>query len=126
MEKSATDDKPLIHEIAKRRVFLFFGILTLLALSDAAITESDILLHAIDDYAIITLSIITILIIAVWWKKQSLGELRRQHNIILIIWIVALLFQIFAFVQEINDPEDFGNEIPSLILILLILINRFV
>jgi hypothetical protein len=121
-----SEDKLLIREIAKRRVFLFFSVLTLLALSDAAITESDIFLHAIDDYAIITLSILSIILIVVWWKKQSLGELRKQHNIILIIWAVALLFQIFAFVQEINDPEDFGNEIPSLILILLILINRFV
>ncbi len=121
-----SEDKMVIREIAKRRVFLFFSILTVLALSEAATTESDIFLHAIDDYAIVILSILTALLIILWWKKQTLGELRKQHNTILIIWVVALLFQIFAFVQEINDPVDFGNEIPSLILILLTLINRFV
>jgi hypothetical protein len=39
--------------------------------------------------------------------------------------LIALAFQIFAFAVEIGDPEDFGNEVPSLVALILILVNRF-
>jgi len=51
--------------------------------------------------------------------------LRRQHNQILIMMIGALAFQLFAFAAEYNDPAGFGNEVPSLLALILVYINRF-
>ncbi|MBO0887656.1 hypothetical protein J2P12_00995, partial [Candidatus Bathyarchaeota archaeon] len=82
-------------------------------------------IHALDDYAIISLSIIALILIGVSWKMQTLDQLKKQHNIILALVVIALAFQVFAFVVEIGDPEDFGNEVPSLVALALMLANRF-
>ena len=118
--------KGLIRELARRRVFLFFSVLLVLALFNAIFEEADTFLHALDDYAIVSISIVVVAFIALSWNKQSLEALRRQHTIIVGLFLLALGFQIFAFVQEINDPPDFGNEIPSLTLLALVFANRFV
>lgn len=119
-------DKSVIRELAKRRVFIFFSVLIVAVLGNTLMEESDMFLHALDDYVLVGIAIIVLILIAAWRKKSSLSELKRQHNIILILFIIALAFQIYAFPQEIGDPVDFGNEIPSLILLILVFINRFV
>lgn len=71
------------------------------------------------------LSVIALILIVVWRKKHSLAELKKQHNILTILFVVAVIFKLYAFPVEMNDPEDFGNEIPVLILLILTLLNRF-
>jgi hypothetical protein len=83
------------------------------------------LLHALDEYAIVTLAIIVLILIAVWRKKASLQELRKQHNIIAVIFVVALIFKLYAITAEMGDPADFGDEIQVLITLILALLNRF-
>ena len=79
-----------------------------------------------DDYAILAISIAALLVIGAMWKKQSLAGLRKQHNILLVLLIVAILFQIYGFVAEANDPTDLGNEYPSLTILVLMVINKFI
>ena len=81
--------------------------------------------HSLDDYAILAISIVALLVIGAMWKKQSLAGLRKQHNILLVLLIVALAFQIYAFITESNDPTDLGIEYPSLTILVLMLINKF-
>lgn len=72
------------------------------------------------------LSIITLILIAVWRNKQSLVELRKQHNGFTVLFVIALVFKLYAFTVEANDPMNFGNEIPVLIFLILTIVNRFV
>ncbi len=87
--------------------------------------ESDMFMHALDDYGTVAIAAITLILLAIWWKKQTLNDLRKQHNIITGLFVVALLLTFYAFSVEMGDPADFGNEIPSLILIILIILNKF-
>jgi hypothetical protein len=88
--------------------------------------EGDMLAHSLDDYAILALSIMALLVIGAMWKKQSFAGLRKQHNILLALLILALIFQIYAFIAESNDPTDLGNEYPSLTILILMIINKFI
>jgi len=45
---------------------------------------------------------------------------------LLVLLIVALVFQIYAFVAEANDSTDLGNEYPSLTILVLMVINKFI
>jgi hypothetical protein len=82
------------------------------------------LAHSLDDYAILAISIVALLVIGAMWKKQSLAGLRKQHNVLPALLIVALIFQIYAFIAESNDPTDLGNDYPSLTILVLMLINK--
>jgi uncharacterized membrane protein len=124
--KDMTPEKrKLLKELARRRLSaIFFGaafVATLFTVNE----ESDILLHALDDYAIVTLSIIALIIILVWRNKHSFEDLKRLNNVLLIISAVLLVFVLFAFTQEINDPVDFGNEPAQLIFLIVLVLNRF-
>jgi hypothetical protein len=112
--------------LAKRRVFVFFFVFAIIALLSTVAEESDIFLHALDDYVIIIIAIIALLFIYLSRKKQTVSQLARQHNVILALLVIALIVQIYAIIVEFNDPADFGNEIPVLVLIVMMLVNRFV
>jgi len=88
--------------------------------------EGDMFVHALDDYAILAISIVALLVMGAMWKKQSLAALRKQHKILLVLLIVALVFQLYGFIAESNDPTDLGNEFPSLTILVLMLINKFI
>ncbi|MDE1850970.1 MAG: hypothetical protein KGH54_04235 [Candidatus Micrarchaeota archaeon] len=123
---SSAQAKAVAKELSKRRVFIFAALFAILALGGLIGEESDMLAHAFDDIAILSLSVIVLLVIGVSWKKVSFKELIMQHNVITLLFAVALAVQIAAIFIEMSDPADFGNEIPSLILILLAIANRFV
>lgn len=126
MAQPAQTDKGWIRELGRRRVFVFVAAFLVLALANAVREENDIFLHALDDNVIILLALIILVYVGISWKKDTPEALRKQHNIVMLLLVVAVAFQIYGFVQEINDPADFGNEIPSLMLLVLALVNRFV
>src|SRR6266487_4466328 len=107
-------EKSIARELAKRRAFIVLFIVSIEIVGAFIGLEGDMLAHALDDYAILAISVVALVVIGAMWKKQSLAGLRKQHNILLALLIVALVFQIYAFVAEANDPTDLGNEYPSL------------
>ena len=119
------EKKQLMKELGRRRLSIIFFAVGLVATLFTINEENDILLHALDDYTIVILSIVALLMILVWRKKESFGDLRRLNNILLIISVVLLIFVLFAFTQEINDPADFGNDPPQLIFLIVLIVNRF-
>ena len=114
------------RELGRRRVYIFFAAFFAIALFGLIFEEGDIITHAVDEIGIVTISIIVLILIAVWRKKTTLTELKKQHNIITVLFVVALLFKLYAFTVELTDPQDFGDEIPVLVGIILTLLNRFV
>lgn len=122
---SSANDKSLKRELGRRRVFFFVAAFLALALGGLIPEEADVFLHALDEYAIVALSVIALILLVAWRNKQSLADLKRQNNIILVLFVVALVFKLYAFTVEISDPADFGDEIPILIGLLLTIANRF-
>ena len=53
------------------------------------------------------------------WSKET-----AQHSTSALI--VAMAFQIYAFIAESNDPTDLGNKYPSLTILVLMIVNKFV
>src|SRR5216683_6647583 len=107
------EEKSIARELAKRRAFIVLFIVLIEIVGAFVNLEGDMLAHALDDYSILAISIIGLLVIGAMWKKQSLAGLRKQHNILFVLLIVAIVFQIYGFVAEDNDPTDLGNEFPS-------------
>jgi membrane protease YdiL (CAAX protease family) len=121
----ATEEVGIKRELARRRVFVFASAFFAIALFAVINEEADMFLHALDDYAIVILSLVVLILIAAWRKKVTFSELRKQHNIITALFVIMLLFQLYAIPTEIGDPSDFGNEIPVLVGLVLALLNRF-
>lgn len=126
MATSTSEDKSFVKQISRRRVSVFFLALLLVAISETAYSESDMLLHAVDDYVDIITAVVALALIVVWWRRQSIADLKKVNNVIAAAAVVILLATIFAITQEAGDPEDFGNEIPTLFFSIFLLINRFV
>jgi hypothetical protein len=84
-------DKPVVREISRRRVFVFVSVFLVLGGVGIITEESDMFLHAIDDYAMVALAIIGLLGFAMWRNKLSLPELRKQNNIFAALFVVALI-----------------------------------
>lgn len=112
--------------LGRTRVFAFFWTFALVAIANTVAEERDIFLHVVDDYTDITLALIAIVVIALWWKKKTPAELKRTNNVLTALAVILILATIFAITQEIGDPADFGNEIPTLLFGIFMLINRFV
>ena len=121
-----SEEKSIARELAKRRAFIVLFIVLIEIVGAFVNLEGDMLAHSLDDYAILAISIIALLLIGAMWKKESLAGLKKQHNILLVLLIVALVFQIYGFITESNDPTDLGNEYPSLTILLLMIANKFI
>jgi heme A synthase len=124
MESGA--DMSVSKWLGRNRVSAFFFAFALVALLNTITEENDIFLHVVDDYADIAIIVVALALLAMWWKKKSPAELKRTQNVMAVLAVALILATIFAITQEINDPADFGNEIPSLLFGVFLLINRFV
>jgi len=122
---ASVEEKSMRRDLGRLRVFAFAAIFLVVGLAGQVNEESDMFLHALDEYALIGLSIVVILLVVAWRKKRTLSDLKMQLNIYEVLFLIMLIFKIFAFTQEIGDPTDFGNEPPLLILLILTLIQRF-
>jgi hypothetical protein len=113
-------------QVQRMRVYAVFFLAAFGATIFTLTEENDIFLHALDDYVLIALSVIALVIFAMKHKDEALGSLKRTNNILLILAVIELLAVVFAFSQEINDPSDFGNDPGQLFLALALIVNRFV
>jgi hypothetical protein len=126
MPETGTETTARVKELAKRRVFVLFSLFFFFALLGDMIIEGDMFSHALDEYVFIAIAAVVLIFIALNWKTTTVDELRKQHNYITGLFVIALIFQLYAFPAEIGDPADFGNEVPSLVGLIVILLNRVI
>jgi len=119
-------DKLQVKQIGRRRVNGFFYGLLLVAIFNTVFEESDITSHVADDVADIVLAAVGLLLILAWRKRTSISDLRKINNILAVLAVLVVVATIYAITQEYTDPMDFGNEIPTLIFGIFLLINRFI
>ncbi len=122
---STMPDSATIRELGRRRVFAFFWVFVLVAIANTINEENDIFLHVVDDYADIALAIIAIVVLVIWWKRSSMKNLRMTNNTLTVLAVGLIIATVFAITQEMGDPTDFGNEIPTLFFGIFMLLNRF-
>ncbi len=111
--------------LGRRRVFLYFAVFLFITMLLDGLAELDIPIHAVDDIGIAVLSIIGVIILAILWKKESAASLRTQNNILIGLTAIMIIFQIFGIVVERASPMDFGDDIPVLIGLIIMLLNGF-
>ncbi len=112
------------HELEKRRVFAFLAVFFFIAMLLDAFGELDVASHATDDFGIAAMALIAVVYLAVSWKKVSIKSLLTQNNLVFALFVVALLFQVYGLFVEAGT-NDFGDEIPVLIGLVIALANRF-
>lgn len=121
----APEKRKLLKQIARKRLnTLFYGailVATLFTITD----ENDVLLHALDDYAIVILSIVALGLILAMRKRTTLTDLEKLNNVLAVMAVVLVAFVGFAFTQEISDVTDFANDPGQLLFLALVIINRF-
>jgi hypothetical protein len=119
------ENKNITKQISRRRVFLFIFAFLFIGMLLDVMAELDVLAYALDDIAIVSLSAIGILLMAYMRKDTSSKKLELQNNIMLVLVVAMILFQIVGIFVELKSPEDFGDDIPVLIGLVLALVNRF-
>ncbi len=112
------------HELEKRRVFAFLAVFFFVAMLLDALTELDVLSHSIDDFGIALMALIAIVYLAVSWKHTGIKELLTQNNVLFVLFAIALIFQVYGLFAEAGT-NDFGDEIPVLLGLIITLANRF-
>src|SRR5437879_9711942 len=98
MSTDVPEEKSIARELAKRRAFIVLFIVLIEIVGAFIGLEGDMLAHSLDDYAILAISIVALLVIGVMWKKQYLAGIRKEHNILLALLGVAFVFCIYVFV----------------------------
>lgn len=121
----ASDEASTRRELGVRRASLYVSIFGVVVLGLVTLGESDKPLHLIDDLVLVAVAVVAIVLIGLGWKRQTLSELHRLNKVLTGLFAVAFVGQVFGIFVEFNDPKDFGNDIPSLILVVLVLANRF-
>ncbi len=111
--------------LGRRRVFLYLTVFLFITMLLDGLTELDVPIHAVDDIGIAVLSIIGVIVLALMWKKDSEAGLRTQNNILIGLTAIMIIFQIFGIVVEHASPMDFGDDIPVLIGLIIMLLNGF-
>ncbi len=116
--------KTVQHELAKRRVFVFLAVFFFVAMLLDALSELNVLSHSVDDFGIALMALIAIVYLAVSWKRTEIKALLAQNNVVFVLFVIALIFQIYGLFVEAGT-NDFGDEIPVLLGLIITLANRF-
>jgi uncharacterized membrane protein len=118
--------KQWAKQLGRMRVSAFFFGLSVVAFIPVINEESDIFSHVLDDYLIIGISVVAIIVLAMMWKKQEMPQLRRTNNILFVLAVVALAIAFMALAIESGDSTDVADDIPKLIFSIFLIVNRFV
>ncbi|MCL4375179.1 hypothetical protein M1394_00040 [Candidatus Marsarchaeota archaeon] len=112
-------------EIATRYVFLFLGLLLILAtfLSNWW-GESGISSYLIYDVGALLISIIAVILIIMNWKDQRLDSLVRQNDILLVIVVIGLVIEAIGFYVK-KDTAYVGSNIQVMFGLIMAMVNRY-
>ena len=114
-----------VKSLARRRVLVFFAAFLLIAMLFDAFAELGAVSHAVDEIGIAALSAIMLLYIAVSRNKKSTKDFATQRLVLLGFVILMIAVQIYGLFVEAGT-NDFGDDIPVLIGLVLMLINLLV
>ena len=108
-------------------IFLFLGVIALVFGATAGEEFSSNPIFAVDDLVVL---VIAVVLIALWTTRlrgsSTLRQLETAANVTVVLLVVALAAKIFGALVERNSPDDFGDEIPAIYILLVAIGSRFV
>ncbi len=119
--------KGQVKEMARQRFYLFIYAITIIAFLpqiNVEFTFNNI--FPIDDILSVILGAAAIAYLALNRAKRSQAEIKKTNTVAFVLGVVILLLSLVALVIEAGEPEAFGNEPPSLIISILLIVNRFI
>ncbi|MEM0117609.1 MAG: hypothetical protein QXX17_02635 [Conexivisphaerales archaeon] len=125
MTQQPAEDIPAVRKWAGRRRAL--GVVGGLSLAFAPVifSEMDHPLFTVDDLTVTILGAIILIVYLVLRNRTSLSSLKSQTNLFTAIALVGLIVKFAWIFVELGDPDAFGDDMSSLVLIIVILANRF-
>ncbi len=111
-------------QVGRRRTFVFFFVPIAMIFTAEALLESDILTHYIDDAVDVALGLIALAYFAATRKNAT--KLASANRLATIMGGLIIVATLYAITQEFNDPMDFGNEIPTIFIGFMLIMNRVV
>ncbi len=115
-----------LNEFAKMRTFRYFFIASFITFVGLIAAEYGADMHELDDAIFCGLAIVALIILTKRWTKNTVKELKYTNNIMAVLALLMVLISIYAIMIEAGDPTDFGDDIPQLILSIVILLSRFI
>ncbi len=70
--------------------------------------------QVLDDYLIIVVSVIALVVATSRWRRKSLTQLMKTNNILLVLSIAAVLVALVALVIESGDANEMADDITKL------------
>jgi hypothetical protein len=120
-------EQRLIRDYGRMRAYAALYSLAVLTFAYTAyFVEGEDLVTSFDDIAVVGVGALSLLFIAARWRKPSLLSLARLNNVLFIMGLWMVVFSIFALEVEAGFPDDLADEVPKLIVSLLLVMNRFV
>jgi hypothetical protein len=120
-------ERELVRDHGRARTYAAlysFAVLTFAYV--AYFVEGADLVTSFDDLTVVGVGVVALLFLAVRWRKPSLLSLARLNNILFMLGLWMIVFSMFAVEIEAGFPDDLVDEVPKLIVSLLLAVNRFV
>ncbi len=119
-------DPSYVKWMQKRAVAVFASFLTLV-FGSTAVSEMDHPLYAVDDIALLLIGVVSlVLLLYVYRNRKTVADIKKSLNIFVILFVVGLLIKVAFTGIEASDADALGDEIPSMIIIIFVLVSRFV
>lgn len=110
----------------RRAVAIFASFLTLVFGSTAA-SEMDHPFYAVDDLALLLIGVVSLfLFLYVYRNRKTVADIKKSLNIFVVLFLIGLIIKVAFTGIEASDADALGDEVPSMIIIVFVLISRFV
>ncbi len=110
----------------RRAVAVFASFLTLV-FGSTAVSEMDHPLYAVDDVALLLIGVVSlVLLLYVYRNRKTVADIKKSLNVFVVLFLVGLLIKAAFTGIEASDADALGDEIPSMIIIIFVLVSRFV
>ena len=127
MSQPAPESDPAWTKLMQKRAVAIFASFLTLVFGSTAVSEMDHPLYAVDDLALLLIGVASLdLLLYVYRNKKTVADLKKSLNIFLILFVEGLLVKVAFSGIEASDVDAFGDEIPSIIIIIFVLVSRFV
>lgn len=119
-------DPTYVKWMQRRAVAIFASFLTLVFGSTAA-SEMDHPFYAVDDLALLLIGVVSLfLFLYVYRNRKTVADIKKSLNVFVVLFLIGLIIKVAFTGIEASDADALGDEVPSMIIIVFVLISRFV
>ena len=125
--RMTTESDPTYVKWMQRRAVAIFASFLTLVFGSTAFSEMDRPLYAVDDLALLLVGVVSlVMFLYVYRNRKAVADIKKSLNVFVVLFVVGLLIKILFAGIEASDADAFGDEVPSIIIVIFVLISRFV